>query len=384
MSSTKFWMQGMTGKELKEFLRYDPETGIFIRIKGGKNCPKNLIGKPAGSINRLGYRQLKFKDRVYLAHRLAWFYVTGKWPGVEIDHINNIKTDNRWTNLREATRQENGRNRGKSARNTSGYKGVSWISRYGHWQATLKFNGRNKNLGRFKNIEDACAAYDSAVVKHHYKFAKPNKRKEFEMSAPLITISLTLPENMLTSVYALLSGGSSVPGNLPALVPAAPVADTVAVVPAADITKVTTSTTDAELDAAGVAWDPERHASTKSKTSAGLWRMKVGVSRPESEGVPAPEVSAPQIASADEDDEFAAFRTATTQATPNVRNWSDGDLSKLCNQAAMKAGGPEGVKAIIAKFVPEGQLAHSRSIPADQRENFAKEVETTFGITYEG
>lgn len=169
----------------------------------------------------------------------------------------------------------------------------------------------------------------------------------------------------------------------------------------------TVSSTDAELDAAGVAWDPERHASTKSKTSAGLWRMKVGVSRPESEGVPAAgnsgtgtsaatpsstvndtavsTASAPQSASADEDDEFAAFRTAAaTSSAPAVRNWSDGDLSKLCNQAAMKAGGPEGVKAIIAKFVPEGQLAHSRSIPADQRENFAKEVETTFGITYEG
>lgn len=168
----------------------------------------------------------------------------------------------------------------------------------------------------------------------------------------------------------------------------------------------TVSTGEVELDAAGVAWDPERHASTKSKTSAGLWRMKVGVSRPESEGVlasgnpgtgtsvatpsstvngtTAPEASAPSTAS-DEDDEFAAFRTATAAPTaPAVRNWSDGDLSKLCNQAAMKAGGPEGVKAIIAKFVPEGQLAHSRSIPADQRENFAKEVEATFGITYEG
>ena len=171
---------------------------------------------------------------------------------------------------------------------------------------------------------------------------------------------------------------------------------------------------DGERDAAGVLWDPERHASTKTKTGAGLWRMKVGVSRPESESAPvagnpgtgtnsatpspiataptAPEASVP-VNGADEEDEFAAFRAAATApatpATPAasgpvVRNWSDGDLSKLCNQAALKAGGPEGVKAIIAKFVPEGQVPHSRSIPADQRENFAKEVETTFGITYEG
>jgi hypothetical protein len=35
-----------------------------------------------------------------------------------------------------------------------------------------------------------------------------------------------------------------------------------------------------EVDAAGHPWSPELHSATKSKTTAGLWRMKVGVSRP--------------------------------------------------------------------------------------------------------
>jgi hypothetical protein len=71
-------------------------------------------------------------------------------------------------------------------------------------------------------------------------------------------------------------------------------------------------------------------------------------------------------------------------AAPTARTWADADLSKLCNQAAVAKGSPEPVKAIIAKFVPAGEPAHSRSIPMDQREAFAVEVETTLGIVYEG
>lgn len=61
-----------------------------------------------------------------------------------------------------------------------------------------------------------------------------------------------------------------------------------------------------------------------------------------------------------------------------------GELGALCNQAAVKLGDPAPVKEIIAKFVPEGQVAHSRNIPAEQREAFAKEVETKAGIQFAG
>lgn len=88
-----------------------------------------------------------------------------------------------------------------------------------------------------------------------------------------------------------------------------------------------------------------------------------------------------------EDDEFAAFRAAAAAtapaATPAGRSWTDADLSSLCNQAALASGAPENVKTIIAKYVGD-QVAHSRNIPADKREEFAQEMEAAFGITYAG
>lgn len=166
---------------------------------------------------------------------------------------------------------------------------------------------------------------------------------------------------------------------------------------------------EAEFDAAGVAWDPARHAATKGKTKDGLWRMKVGVARGEGEGLPAAAAAptpppppaaaaptppappaAPPLVPAAEDDEFAAFRAAAgaeapaNPPAPTARTWADADLSKLCNQAAMATGNPEDVKAIIAQFVPEGEVPHSRNIPADRREDFAAAVESRFSITYAG
>jgi hypothetical protein len=166
------------------------------------------------------------------------------------------------------------------------------------------------------------------------------------------------------------------------------------------------SSGDGERDAAGVLWDEAKHASTKGKTKAGLWRMKVGVTRPAGEGedaiqgnagsaaapdnsasgTPAP-ASSTAAPAADEDDEFAAFRNAAAAqgaAPAPARTWTDADLSKLCNQGAIAAGGPDQVKAIIAKYVPAGQPQHSRSIPNEQRETFAQDVEKSLGIQYAG
>lgn len=226
-----------------------------------------------------------------------------------------------------------------------------------------------------------------------------------------ITVSLTLPASMLTSVYALLAGYSgTVPASSgkPSPAPASAAAPTASAPSASVETAGTASTSaalvsseasDGVLDAGGWPWSADMHASTKALTGAGLWRMKPGVARPENKPgftgsaaapgattSPAPSVSSSPAPVADED-EFAAFRNAAgmaSTAAPTARTWADADLSKLCNQAAVAKGSPEPVKAIIAKFVPAGEPAHSRSIPTDQREAFAVEVETTLGIVYEG
>lgn len=64
------------------------------------------------------------------------------------------------------------------------------------------------------------------------------------------------------------------------------------------------------------------------------------------------------------------------------RSWTDADVSKLCNEAAMKLGDAEAVKVIITEHVPFGEVPHSRNIPADQREAFAMAVKRRLGISF--
>lgn len=179
------------------------------------------------------------------------------------------------------------------------------------------------------------------------------------------------------------------------------------------------SPSDGEIDAHGHPWNEAMHASTKGKTKDGLWRMKVGVSRPDPlpgfpvEGADTGTSSATSTNSAtsavatvgelgpaatdnagsDDEDEFAAFRAAAdasnaadaaAAASVPARSFSDADLGALCNQAAVKLGDPSPIKEIIAKFVPEGQVAHSRNIPVERREEFAQEVEAKAGIQFAG
>ena len=161
------------------------------------------------------------------------------------------------------------------------------------------------------------------------------------------------------------------------------------------------ATGDDTVDAEGWPWNAEMHASTKGTTKAGLWRMKVGVSRPDPKpgfskvdaaadaAKPAAGGTVSTAPAADEDDEFAAFRTAAAAsekapASVPARTWSDADLSALCNQAAGKLGDPTPIRELITEYLPEGAVQHSRNIAADQREPFAKALEAKAGIEFAG
>lgn len=138
-------------------LVYDPTTGKLWRRAGCENAN--------------GYRQIWFDGKQHMEHRVAWFLFYGKWPDRQVDHINGDRSDNRISNLRLATNSENLCNRRKPRNNTSGYKGVSWIKRYGAWQATIRVKGKNKNLGLFATREGAADAYRQAALRYHGEFA---------------------------------------------------------------------------------------------------------------------------------------------------------------------------------------------------------------------
>ena len=150
----------LTAEYLRSILDYDPETGIFTRKVSTSSRAK--VGDIAGSLDGDGYLCISLQRRLYKAHRLAWLHTYGVWPKDQIDHINRIGTDNRISNLREATNKQNSQNRSKSSNNTSGHPGVGWYKPTSKWVAQIKHNQKLIHLGYFTNIEDAVAARKAA------------------------------------------------------------------------------------------------------------------------------------------------------------------------------------------------------------------------------
>jgi hypothetical protein len=144
-------------------LIYDAETGLFTRKKSSRGAK---IGDIAGWKEPDGYVRITFNGFRYCAHKLAWFYVTGAWPDEEIDHIDGVKSNNIYKNLRKANRSENRQNmRTASSRNKSGLLGVS--TQKNGYISTICINGTSKYLGFYKTKEDAHAAYLKAKSDIH-------------------------------------------------------------------------------------------------------------------------------------------------------------------------------------------------------------------------
>lgn len=142
---------------------------IFIQLDNGELFRiKNM--KLAGTIASNGYRLIKIKGRVYLAHRILWAINYGEWPSKELDHINGDKLDNRISNLRMVTRAQNNWNVKKKKNNTSGYKGIFLHKKSGKWYSTIRHSGKRYHLGYFSNIEDAIKERKNAEHKYHGQY----------------------------------------------------------------------------------------------------------------------------------------------------------------------------------------------------------------------
>lgn len=143
----------MIQTELKKHLHYNPVTGNFTRL---------INNKKSGTLHKNGYIKIRINRRSYLAHRLAWLYVKGVMPSDQIDHINRVRHDNRFSNLREATNQENQRNRMLSKNSTSKVNGVGFHKRSQKWRAYIKVNGKHIHLGLHEDIHMATRAREEA------------------------------------------------------------------------------------------------------------------------------------------------------------------------------------------------------------------------------
>lgn len=165
MSASPIWI---TLQHLKDNLEYNPETGIFTRLIA--NSQNTKVGDQAGWKTVLGYIELKIDGVHYKAHRLAIFYMTGIYPADDVDHVNLNRSDNRFANLRSATRSQNQFNKAISSKNKTGFKGVSFHKASQKFVAQGSFQGKSYHLGVFDDAEEASAAYQSFAKKNHGEF----------------------------------------------------------------------------------------------------------------------------------------------------------------------------------------------------------------------
>lgn len=157
----------LTAERLRECMSYDRDTGVFTWTQPSGRRLK--AGDRAGSMNiSIGYRVIGIDGERYYEHRLAWLWVTGQWPSLDIDHVNCDKADNRWENLRQATMAENIANVGSWRHNTSGLKGAHWSKAAQRWSSRI--GGRH--LGLFDTKEDAHAAYVAAATEKYGRFSR--------------------------------------------------------------------------------------------------------------------------------------------------------------------------------------------------------------------
>jgi hypothetical protein len=151
----------LTQAELKRLFYYHPESGDFVRLVRTANC--NRVGDQAGwqLSEKSPYLVINVAGTEYLAHRLAYFYMTGTWVEF-IDHEDTVKHHNWWSNLRPASKPQNSYNRGPQANNAIGHKNIT--QRRDRFHVNIVVAGKKKFLGSFKSLDEALAKRDSCLL----------------------------------------------------------------------------------------------------------------------------------------------------------------------------------------------------------------------------
>lgn len=155
---------------LLELLIYEPATGLFRRkIAQGRFD----AGSVSGSISaKIGYWEVSVDGQRYYGHRLAWFYMTREWPVATVDHKNLVRSDNKWENLRAASKAQQIMNTPITKRNKSGVKGIFFDQQTQKWGAEIRVNGIRVWLGRFDSLDVAEAIILEKRSELHGQFAR--------------------------------------------------------------------------------------------------------------------------------------------------------------------------------------------------------------------
>ena len=157
-------LKTLTAERLREVLDYDPDTGVFTwKVARGRGVK---AGDIAGYADDKGYRRITVDGREHLAGRVSWLHVCGCWPTNEIDHKNGIRSDDRFTNLRDVTHSLNQQNKRQAqCNNKTGLLGVSRSRN--NFTAYIKIDGKTQRIGTFDTPKSAHEAYIAAKRRLH-------------------------------------------------------------------------------------------------------------------------------------------------------------------------------------------------------------------------
>jgi hypothetical protein len=168
----------LTAERLREVIDYDPGTGEFRWKTRPETTPSvktwnaRFAGRRAGGLTTKGYIQIKVDDRNHKGHRLAWLYYYGEWPTGSLDHWDRNRVYNAIENLRLATAAQQTINQSRSRKaKPGGAKGCFWRASRRRWCARIKFDGKQRTLGSFRELADAGAAYEAAARRFYGEFA---------------------------------------------------------------------------------------------------------------------------------------------------------------------------------------------------------------------
>lgn len=180
-----------TPEQLRQLLCYEQETGklfwknrpleMFAGSKLGADVQcatwnSRWAGKEAfTATGPNGYRRGRVLSQNHQAHRVIWAMLHNAWPDKDVDHINGVRTDNRSSNLRLASRSENLSNTSSRAGSSSRFLGVCWNKQMRKWVAQISHQGKRRGLGYFEREEDAALAYNAEAKRLFGEFSRPNE-----------------------------------------------------------------------------------------------------------------------------------------------------------------------------------------------------------------
>ena len=159
-------------KDLKELFEYRNDGYLIRKIKTSNSVK---VGDVAGCSTGNGYQKICVYGKQYLTHRLIFFWHYGFFPK-EVDHINGNTFDNCIENLRAADRNQNGKNRGLSIRNKSGFAGVVQDKIRKKWIAQIMVDRKRILLGRFEKLEEAINTRKKAEKFYYKEWARVNEQ----------------------------------------------------------------------------------------------------------------------------------------------------------------------------------------------------------------